>query len=127
MVTCRQPKLDAKPLTFAEHRLRVDSSQGARNMRVFCILAIASEWIFFGPVHFLYLKEAESEIPDRFPFETLIVIVTGLIEIVTGIAILLPTPRTGRSRRWEASVSLTLLVLFLPAIFKMLVDDAAIN
>lgn len=85
-------------------------------------LALAVEWIFFGSLHFTRRELTEVQIPDFIPFKTAIVGITGMIEVATGILILLP-----KTRKWAAFVSLVLLVLFLPAIHKLLVNDAAIS
>jgi uncharacterized membrane protein len=90
-----------------------------------CILALAIEWIFFGSCHFTFRAATEAEIPHfilAFTHldKTFIVGVIGMIEVATGILILLP-----KTRKWAALSSLVLLFLFLPSIYYMLVSDAA--
>ena len=87
-----------------------------------CIGLLAIEWIFFGSLHFADVESTRAEIRDFIPhgFTTSIVIITGMIEVATGILILLPAFRKG-----AAGVSLLLLLNFLPAIYSMLANDGA--
>jgi uncharacterized membrane protein len=89
------------------------------------ILALALEWILFGLCHFLFQTAAEAEIPPwilRWTHlgKTFIILVTGVIEVATGILILFP-----QTRNIAAISSLVLLFLFLPSIYHMLISDAA--
>ncbi len=86
-----------------------------------CILVLAVEWLFFGSTHFTFRELAEAQIPSFFPFKTFIAITTGMAEVVIGILILLP-----RTRRWAALASIVLLILYLPAVYNILANDAAI-
>lgn len=89
-----------------------------------CIALLAIEWVFFGSLHFAEVERARVEIPDwiapSLKLKTFIVIVTGMIEVPTGILILLPA-----ARRWAAWMSLLLLTLFVFAIYHMLAHDSA--
>jgi uncharacterized membrane protein len=86
-----------------------------------CILVLSIEWVFFGSMHFTRLHETAAEIPDFFhSWKPAIVVVTGMVEVTTGIFVLLR-----RTRRGAAVTSLVLLAAFVPSIFKMLVSDAA--
>jgi uncharacterized membrane protein len=80
------------------------------------------EWIIFGSCHFTFRAATEAQILSFIPSKTFIAIVTGMIEVATGILILLP-----KTRKWAALASLVLLVLFLPSIYNMLANDAAIT
>jgi uncharacterized membrane protein len=86
-----------------------------------CILALAVEWIIFGSCHFTFRAATEAEIPAFIHFgRTFIVVTTGMIEVATGIFILLP-----KTRKWAALASLVLLFIYLPSIHHMLASDAA--
>jgi uncharacterized membrane protein/uncharacterized protein YneF (UPF0154 family) len=97
----------------------------ARRTDNLCILAIAVEWIFFGSCHFTFRAATEAEIPNWILSFThlgpaFIVGAIGMIEVTTGILVLLP-----KTRKWAALISLVLLFLFLPSIYHMLVSDTA--
>jgi uncharacterized membrane protein len=79
------------------------------------ILALSMEWLGFGACHFLFRADTEAQIPDIFPFKTFIAVATGIVEVTTGILILFP-----RTRKWAATVSLVLLALFLPSIYRLM-------
>lgn len=104
-----------------------ESSQETPRIDLVCIFVLAIEWIIFGSCHFVFRVKTEAEIPDNIlyiallPYKTLIAGVTGMVEVATGILILLP-----KTRKIAAGVSLLLLCLFLPSIYKMLIDDAAL-
>ncbi|HTW22589.1 MAG TPA: hypothetical protein VMD78_03265 [Candidatus Baltobacteraceae bacterium] len=87
-----------------------------------CILALAIEWIFFGSLHFTFRQGTLAEVPPCIPFKILVVGVTGMVEVATGILILFP-----KMRKFAAATSLVLLVLFLPSIYRMLVVDDAMK
>jgi uncharacterized membrane protein len=97
------------------------SEQKTPRVDLICIFALSVEWIFFGSCHFTLRQLTEVQIPDIIPYKTFIAVVTGIVEVATGILILLP-----RTRKWAAITSLVLLFLFLPSIYKMLASDAAI-
>ncbi len=91
-------------------------------MHYLCILALAVEWIVFGSCHFTFRPQTEAEILLFIPYKTFIATVTGMVEVATGILILLP-----KTRKWAALTSLVLLFLFLPSIYHMLANDSAIS
>lgn len=95
-----------------------------KSLRIFqlSVFALAVEWIVFGSAHFTQRAATEAQIPPELPSKTLIAIVTGMVEVTTGILILFP-----RTRKWAAIVSLVLLGLFLPSIYRMLAFDEAIR
>ena len=86
------------------------------------IFMLAVEWVFFGSCHFTFPEATIAEIPHSIPFKPFIVATTGMIEVATGILILLP-----KTRKWAALTSLVLLFLYLPAVYHMLVFNSAIS
>jgi uncharacterized membrane protein len=87
-----------------------------------CVLALTLEWLIFGSCHFAFHEATVLQIPPYFPLKSLIVVFTGIVEVVTGILILLPS-----TRKWAALTSLFLLVVFIPSIIHLLIDDTAIK
>src|SRR5690349_13242047 len=87
------------------------------------ILALSMEWLGFGACHFLFRADTEAQIPDLFPFKTFIAVTTGMVEVTTGI-LLLFFPRT---RKWAAIVSLGLLTIFLPSIYRLMTHPEIIR
>jgi uncharacterized membrane protein len=85
-----------------------------------CILALSVEWLYFGSYHFTMRHATEAQIPGFLPWKSHITVVTGIVEVTTGILILLR-----RTRRIAAYSSLALLVAFVPSIYIMLIDDHA--
>lgn len=85
------------------------------------ILVLAVEWVVFGAMHFSNLADTIAQIPDWIPFKPAVAIVTGLLEVSTGILILFPPVR-----RWAALSSLLLLAALVPAMYKILFDPAAV-
>ena len=88
----------------------------------FCILFLAAEWILFGSMHFTRHAETRAQVPDILPCPDLLVVVSGVLEVATGILVLVPAVR-----RWAAWSSLLLLILLLPAMYKIMVDPAALT
>lgn len=88
----------------------------------FCIVFLSLEWIVFGSMHFSFHRETALQIPDYFPWKPTVVIVTGMLEVATGILILVP-----RFRKWAALSSLILLVLLMPAVYNILANEAALE
>jgi uncharacterized membrane protein len=60
--------------------------------------------------------------PGWIPVKSALVLITGVLEVGTGILIL---PRS--TRRWAALSSLGLLVLLLPAMVHILISDSALS
>ena len=81
----------------------------------FCILFLSSEWIIFGSMHFSFHAETVAQLPDWIPEKDMIVVITGTLEVGTGILILV-----SQVRKWAALSSLILLVLFIPAVYHIL-------
>ena len=96
-------------------------------LRWTCILFLAVEWLGFGVCHFLFREATEAQVPDYFPYKTVIAVLTGLAELVAGVLILIPRVGEWESRRWAAILSLVLLSLYIPAVYNLLVNDAAVG
>lgn len=73
-------------------------------------------------MHFSLHDETVRMIPDWIPFKPTIATVTGMIEVATGILLLVP-----QARRWAALVSLILLVAYIPAVYHILNSDQALT
>src|SRR5689334_17943559 len=89
-----------------------------------CVGFLAFEWIFFGSMHFSLLKETVQQMPGWIKGEELrefLAVLTGILEVGTGVMILVPD-----ARRWAAFSSLVLLVLLLPAVYHILSADSAL-
>ena len=87
-----------------------------------CVGFLAIEWIFFGSMHFSLLDETVRQIPNWIPAKEFVAVLTGFLEVGTGIMILVPA-----ARRWAALSSLILLVLLLPAMYHILADPSAVS
>ncbi len=87
------------------------------------ILVLAIDWTIFGSMHFSLLKETTDMLPGWVPeaYKPLIVTSTGMIEVATGILILMH-----QTRRWAALVSLALLVIYIPVVYYMLAHEPAL-
>ena len=88
----------------------------------FCILFLSSEWIIFGSMHFSFHAETVAQLPDWVPAKDMVVVITGMLEVGTGILILV-----SKVRKWAALSSLILLVLFIPAVYHILANNSAIS
>jgi uncharacterized membrane protein len=73
-------------------------------------------------MHFSLHGETVRQIPEWIPAKSELVVITGILEVSTGILILVPS-----LRRWAALSSLILLVLLLPAVFNLLSNDASLE
>ena len=98
------------------------SGRSTPRINLICILALSLEWLVFGSCHFAFHEKTITQIPPYFPLKSFIVVFTGIVEVVTGILILLPS-----TRKWAALMSLVLLVVFIPSIVHLLIDDTAIE
>jgi uncharacterized membrane protein len=87
-----------------------------------CIFVLSFEWIFFGSMHFSFHDATVQQIPEFIPFKSTLVVVTGMLEVATGILILVPN-----LRKWAAISSLVLLALLLPAVYSILANDSALQ
>jgi uncharacterized membrane protein len=88
---------------------------------LFSVYFLAVEWIVFGSMHFFFRDATIAQIPAWIPAKAAITFLTGVLEVGTGILILVPAVRP-----WAALVSLCLLVLLLPAMIYILVSDKAL-
>jgi len=88
----------------------------------FCVAFLAIEWIFFGSMHFSLLDETVRQMPRWLPEKEVLAVITGILEVGTGILILVPG-----ARRWAALSSLILLVVLLPAVYHILADPSAVQ
>jgi uncharacterized membrane protein len=88
------------------------------------ILILSIQWTVFGSMHFSMRDETIRQIPDFIPDsgKPMVATVTGMIEVATGILMLVP-----QARRWAAFVSLFLLALFIPAVYHILASDQALG
>jgi uncharacterized membrane protein len=73
-------------------------------------------------MHFSFHDATVAQIPEFIPEKSMIAIITGMIEVTTGILILVPS-----TRRWAAVSSLILLVLYIPAVYNILANDSALQ
>jgi uncharacterized membrane protein len=86
------------------------------------ILILSIQWTVFGSMHFSLRDETIRMLPDWIPYKPMVVTVTGMIEVATGILLLV-----SQTRRWAAFVSLSLLVLYIPAVYHILASDQALS
>ena len=89
-----------------------------------CVFVLSVEWIVFGSMHFSFPEATVAQIPGFVPeqFKPMVAVITGMLEVTTGILILVPS-----TRRWAAGLSLTLLVLYIPAVYNILANDSALR
>jgi uncharacterized membrane protein len=87
----------------------------------FCIYFLSFEWIFFGSMHFSFREATIAQMPDWLPAKPTLAVFTGILEVATGILILVPS-----ARKWAAVFSLCLLAALLPAVFQILASDDAL-
>jgi uncharacterized membrane protein len=85
------------------------------------IVVLSIQWIVFGSMHFSLRDETIRMIPDWIPDKPMVATVTGMVEVATGILLLVP-----QTRRWAAFASLSLLVLYIPAVYHILENDRAL-
>jgi uncharacterized membrane protein len=83
---------------------------------------LAFDWIFFGSMHFSLHDATVRQMPQWIPAKSELAVLTGVLEVSTGILILVPS-----LRRWAALSSLILLGLLLPAVYHLLSNDASLE
>jgi uncharacterized membrane protein len=88
----------------------------------FSILLLSIEWTVFGSMHFSLHDETVRMMPDWIPNKPMVATVTGMMEVATGILLLVP-----QTRRWAAYASLFLLALYIPAVYHILASDQALS
>jgi len=87
------------------------------------ILVLAIEWVLFGSMHFSMIDETTKMIPFGTElFKHHAAVVTGILEVSTGVLILVP-----RLTRWAASASIGLLILLTPAMYHILSDPHSVD
>src|SRR3954463_6479703 len=86
-----------------------------------CIFVLSFEWIFFGSMHFSFHEATLQQIPEFIPLRSTLVVLTGMLEVATGILILVSS-----LRKWAAISSLVLLALLLPAVYNILANESAL-
>lgn len=88
----------------------------------FCVIFIAAEWIIFGSMHFSMVEATVAQVPRWLPWREQLAIITGMLEVATGVLILVP-----ELRRKVAIASVVLLVLLLPAVYNILASPDALR
>jgi len=94
-------------------------AEGTRTYVKFSIWLLAIDWIVFGSMHFSLRPATVAQIPPFLPLRDMIGIVTGIVEVATGILILVP-----ETRKWAAMSSIALLILLIPAVIYILGSPA---
>jgi uncharacterized membrane protein len=87
-----------------------------------CVVFLAIQWIVFGSMHFSLPEATIRQMPDWIPEKSTLVVLTGILEVTTGIMILVPN-----ARKWAALSSLVLLALLLPAVYHILAGSSSIE
>lgn len=82
---------------------------------------MAAAYVFAGVMHFVIPGEYVKIMPPYLPLHWELVYLSGVAEIVLGVALLVP-----RTRRWAAWGVIALLVAVFPANVQMAVDDIAL-
>lgn len=73
-------------------------------------IAMAAMLLFTAMGHFMFTKGMTMMLPASIPFKTAIVYVTGILEIVGAVGLLIPSVRTG-----VACALIVFFILLLPA------------
>ena len=76
-------------------------------------------YVFIGIKHFIDPQYFLDIVPPQFPFKLFIVYVTGLMEIIGGMAILIP-----KTRRAGAFLLIFLLLVVFPANIYLYISEA---
>lgn len=76
-------------------------------------------YVFIGIKHFIDPQYFLDIVPPQFPFKLFIVYVTGLMEIIGGMAILIP-----KTRRAGAFLLILLLLVVFPANIYLYISEA---
>ena len=102
----------------------MDNKARDRSFDRLAILVLSIEWVFFGSMHFSFIEETVAQIPACFPgtFNHHIAVLTGIAEVATGVLILLPP-----LRKYAAMASVALLVLLIPAMYKILSEPSSVG
>lgn len=87
------------------------------------ILVLSIEWVLFGSMHFSMIEATKAMIPfgsDTFKHHA--AVVTGILEVSTGVLILVPS-----FRQWAAAASIGLLILLTPAMYQILQNPDSVS
>ncbi len=84
--------------------------RGERAMRSAGVLGVCLVFLFTGIGHFIKTEPMAQMLPGFVPLRTLLVIATGVLELLLAVLILLPA-----ARRIIGLCLIVMLVLFLPA------------
>ena len=88
------------------------------------ILVLSIEWIVFGSMHFTDIPTTVAMIPFDWPYKVKhhVAIGTGILEVATGIFLLIPSVR-----KWAALSSMILLLLLVPAMYHILAQPESVK
>lgn len=92
------------------------------NYKFFTILVMSFMYVFIGIRHFTDPQYFLDIVPPQLPFKLFLVYLTGLIEVVGGVAILSP-----KSRKAGAYLLIFLLVSVFPANIYLYVSETPQN
>ena len=92
------------------------------NYKLFTIYVMGFMYIFIGIRHFYDPQYFLHIVPPQLPFKLFLVYVTGLIEIIGGVAIL-----SSKTRRAGALLLIFLLVIVFPANIYLYVSEVPQN
>ena len=86
----------------------------------FCFLFLGIDWIAFGAMHFTAHNFTRDMLPGWVPFPNQVVTLSGIAEITSGVLMFYP-----RARRMAAWATAILLILYIPAVIRILDEDIA--
>ena len=75
-------------------------------------------WLFYGSLHILNPLSAVKQVPPQFPWKEEIFAISGICELIIGFGAMVP-----RWRRLSALGQMVLLVVYIPAVVYLLIDD----
>src|SRR4051794_33939610 len=103
--------------------IAVASQQRDKSFDRIAILVLSIEWVVFGSMHFSMIEDTINQIPFSFEheFKHHLAIVTGILEVSTGILILVP-----ELRKWAAWATVGLLALLFPAMYNILSEPSSV-
>jgi uncharacterized membrane protein len=80
-------------------------------------IAMAIMLVFTAIGHFAFTKGMTMMLPDFIPYKTEVIYLTGFIEIIAAVGLLIPN-----SRLWTGWALIILFILLLPANIKAAID-----
>lgn len=98
---------------------KLNSSNIIENYKLFTVYVMSFMYVFIGIKHFTDPQYFLDIVPPQFPFKLFIVYVTGLMEIIGGVAILIP-----KTRRAGAFLLIFLLLIVFPANIYLYISEA---